>query len=43
MLKKEKAKKTLYTLYTLLPASKENATHEGNGKKYIFKNHSYVH
>ena len=30
MLEKEKAKETLYTQYTSLPASKENAIHKGN-------------
>lgn len=37
MLEKEKAKETLYTQYTSLPASKENAIHKGNEKILLKK------
>jgi hypothetical protein len=37
MPRKERAKKTPYTGYAVLPASKGNALHEGNGKNTFFK------
>lgn len=43
MLSMENTTETLYTGYTLLLASKENAIHEGNGENTFLKSHGYVH